>query len=67
MAVTTFWLGLKFEKCFVVYSDSATTFYFHSILTFDFDLILGLFLTFWGHIRLFLGLGEVKNCFGVYL
>ena len=31
---------------------------FHSILTFDFDLILGSFLTFWGPNGLFLGLGE---------
>ena len=28
---------------------------FPSILTFDFDLILGLFLIFWGHDELFLG------------
>ena len=28
-----------------------------SIMTFDFDLILGPFLTFWGPNRLFLGLG----------
>ena len=33
-----------------------------SILTFDFDLILGSFLTFWGPNGLFLGF---KNCFGV--
>ena len=26
-------------------------------MTFDFDLILGSFLTFWGHNGLFLGLG----------
>ena len=30
---------------------------FPSILTFDFDLILGSFLTFWGPNGLFLGLG----------
>ena len=30
---------------------------FPSILTFDFDLILWSFLTFWGPIGLFLGLG----------
>ena len=30
---------------------------FLSILTFDFDLILGSFLTFWGPNGLFLGLG----------
>ena len=29
---------------------------FHSILTFNFDLILGSFLTFWGPNGLFLGL-----------
>ena len=39
---------------------------FPSILTFDFDLILGSFYTFWGPNGLFLGgrLG-LKNCFGV--
>ena len=31
---------------------------FPSILTFDFDLILGSFFTFWGPNRLFLGLGK---------
>ena len=31
---------------------------FSSILTFDFDLILGSFLTFWGPNGLFLGLGK---------
>ena len=31
---------------------------FLSILTFDFDLILGSFLTFWGPNGLFLGLGK---------
>ena len=30
---------------------------FPSIMTFDFDLILGSFLTFWGPNGLFLGLG----------
>ena len=34
---------------------------FLSILTFDFDLILGSFLTFWGPNRLFLGLGKGSN------
>ena len=39
-----------------------------SILTFDFDLILGSFLTFWGPNGLFLGsrLDKKKTCFGVY-
>ena len=32
-------------------------FMFPSILTFDFDIILGPFLTFWGPNGLFLGLG----------
>ena len=37
---------------------------FPSIMTFDFDLILGSFLTFWGPNGLFLGLGYgSKNCF----
>ena len=36
------------------------------ILTFDFDLILGSFLSFWGPNGLFLGVGVgLKNCFGV--
>ena len=34
-----------------------------SILTFDFDLILGSFLTFWGANGLFLGLGKVQKLF----
>ena len=32
-----------------------------SILTFDFDSILGSFFTFWGTSRLFLGLGKGPN------
>ena len=32
-----------------------------SILTFDFDLILGLFFTFWGPNGLFLALGKGSN------
>ena len=32
-----------------------------SILTFDFDLFLGSFLTFWGPEELFLGLGTSSN------
>ena len=40
---------------------------FPSILTFDFDLILGLFFTFWGPNGLFFGIGEgFKSCFGAY-
>ena len=35
--------------------------FFLSILTFDFDLILRSFLTFWGPNRLFLGLGKGSN------
>ena len=34
---------------------------FLSILTFDFDLILGSFFTFWGPNGLFLGLGKGPN------
>ena len=34
---------------------------FPSILTFDFDSILGSFLTFWGPNGLFLGLGKGPN------
>ena len=34
---------------------------FPSILRFDFDLILGSFLTFWGPNGLFLGLGKGSN------
>ena len=34
---------------------------FPSILTFDFTLILGSFLTFWGPNGLFLGLGKGSN------
>ena len=40
---------------------------FFSILTFDFDSILGLFLTFWDPNRLFFGFNEgFKNGFGVH-
>ena len=39
-----------------------------SILTFDFDLILGLFLTFWGPYGLFLGSDEGSKLFwGVFM
>ena len=38
---------------------------FPSILTFDFNLILWLFLTFWGPNWLFLG-SMFKNCFGLH-
>ena len=34
---------------------------FLSIMTFDFDIILGSFLTFWGPNGLFLGLGKGSN------
>ena len=34
---------------------------FPSILTFDFDLILGSFFTFWGPNGLFLGLGKCSK------
>ena len=36
--------------------EQLSSFLFLSILKFDFDLILGSFLTFWGHNGLFLGL-----------
>ena len=40
---------------------------FPSILTFNFNLILGLFLTFWGPNGLFFGVVVgFENCFGVY-
>ena len=38
---------------------------FSSILTFDFNLILWLFFTFWGPNWLFLG-SIFKNCFGLH-
>ena len=38
-----------------------------SILTFDFDLILGSFLTFWGPNWLIFGVGVgFENCVGVF-
>ena len=40
---------------------------FPSILTFDFDLILGLILTFWGPDRLFLGLTKGSKTVLMYL
>ena len=39
---------------------------FPSILTFDFDLIWGLFCLFGAKNRLFRGLGSGSNCFWVY-
>ena len=40
---------------------------FPSVLTFDFGLILGLFLTFWGPIGLFFGFNVgLKNCFSFH-
>ena len=48
-----------FEKCFrsshVV--EQLLFSIFRSILTYDFDSILGSFFTFWGHNGLFFGLG----------
>jgi len=38
-----------------------------SILTFDFELILGSFLTFWGPNGLFWGCGRVRKLFWVVL
>ena len=40
---------------------------FPSILTFDFDLILGSFLNFWGPNGLFLGFGRVQELFSGHL
>ena len=40
---------------------------FPSILTFDFALNLGSFLTFWGSNGLFWGQVGLNNCFGVSL
>ena len=37
---------------------------FSSILTFDFDLILGSVLVFWALMAYFWGWGKVQNCFG---
>jgi len=37
-----------------------------SILTYDFDLIMGLFLPFWGSIGVFFSWVRFKNCFEVY-
>ena len=48
-----FWAEVGFDNCFGVYSFSL----FLAILTFDFDLILGSFLKFWGPNGLFWGLG----------
>ena len=34
-----------------------------SVLTYDFDLILGSFFTFWGHDGLFFGQGRIQKPF----
>ena len=47
------------ESTYVVEQLSSSLFL--SILTFDFDLILGTFLTFWGPNGLFWGLGKGSN------
>ena len=40
---------------------------FSSIRTFNFDQVLGSFLTYWDpNGQFFRGWGRVKNCFGVY-
>ena len=54
-----FGVGEGFKNCFLgsTYVVEQLSFsMFHSILTFDFELILGSFLNFWGPDGLFLGL-----------
>ena len=58
-------IGIRFKNGFRVcsYSEQLLFPMFPSILTFDFDLILGLFLTFWGPNGLLLGsMCEVYSC-----
>ena len=56
-----YFLGLGKDSKIVLGSthvvEQLQFFMFLSILTFDFDLILGSFLAFWGPNGLFLGLG----------
>ena len=62
-----FWVGIGFDNCFGVLVEQLSFSLFLSILTFDFELILGSFLTFLGPNGLFLGLRKgLQNCFGVY-
>ena len=55
-----FGIGVKFDNCFGVYSCSYSTFILYVSVNsgIGFYLVLGLFLTFWGPIGLFLGLGQ---------
>ena len=60
-------VGIGFDNCFgsthIVEQLSFSMFL--SILTFNFDLVFGSFLTFWGLDGLFLGLGKgSKTVFG---
>ena len=59
-----FWGRVRVEKNFLGSNHVVERLLFSmfsSILTFDFDLILGSFLTVWGPSRLFLGLGKGPN------
>ena len=50
-----FWVGVGIDNCFHIVEQHSFSM-FLSILTFEFDLILGSFFTFWGPNGLFLGL-----------
>ena len=56
---------VRLRNCFGVYSRSAKllSFIFHSILTFDFDLILVSSLNFWGPNGIFLDWGKAHNLY----
>ena len=72
-----FWLCWAKNRLFLGFGSGSKCFWsthivqillfslFPSILTFDFNLILWLFLTFWGPNWLFLG-SRFKNCFGLH-
>ena len=72
-----FWLCWAKNRLFLGFGSGSKCFWsthivqillfslFPSILTFDFNLILWLFLTFWGPNWLFLG-SMFKNCFGLH-
>ena len=51
-----FWVRVDFENCFHIVEQLLFSM-FLSIVTFDFNLILGSFFTFRGPEELFLGLG----------
>ena len=56
---------VRLRNCFGVYSRSAKLLIsiFHSILTFDFDLILVSSLNFWGPNGIFLDWGKAHNLY----